>query len=296
MVTNLKTGAVSMSDGRIAVIAGGGALPVAVAQTLKQQGSEPFVVIIDGETSVSLFNGIEHVVMSVEQLGQLLPLLKHKNITKLIMAGNVARRPRLSAIKWSFSTLALLPRVAKALILGDDGLLSTMVSIVEANGIQVVGAHQLLPSLLAPAGVITTIKPLKSDGRDIEAASIAAFTIGQLDIGQAAVAVGGRVIALEGIEGTDGLLERAKNLRAHGRISGKTRGVLAKRCKPQQETRVDLPAIGPDTVKMACEAGLSGIAVEAGRSFILEFDATISLANELGIFVVGLSSTEGKPN
>lgn len=283
-------------EGRIAIIAGGGALPVAVAQTLKTQGLKPLVVVIDGETSPSFFDGIEHIVMSVEQLGKLLPLLKKKNVTRLIMAGNIARRPRLSAIKWNYSTLALLPRVAMALLRGDDGLLRSLVNIAETNGIKVVGAHEIVPDLLAAEGVLTKTIPLKSDSRDIEAASTAAFTIGQLDIGQAAVAVGGRVIALEGIEGTDGLLARTKDLRNHGRIAGKTRGVLVKRCKPQQERRVDLPAIGPDTIKMAHAAGLAGVAVEAGRSFILEFEATISAANELGIFIVGLCPTEGKPH
>jgi DUF1009 family protein len=134
--------------------------------------------------------------------------------------------------------------------------------------------------------------PWKSDWRDIEAGRAAAKAIGALDIGQAAVAVGGRVIALEGIEGTGGLLDRAKELRSHGRIAGKTRGVLVKCSKPGQELRADLPSIGPQTVDAAHAAGLAGIAIEAGHSLILDGPTTIARANALGLFIVGLPAAE----
>ena len=98
-------------------------------------------------------------------------------------------------------------------------------------------------------------------------------------IGQAAVAIGGRVVALEGVEGTDGLLERVKALRANGRIAGIGRGVLVKCAKPGQELRADLPTIGPATIARAHAAGLAGVAVEAERAFVLEFDATINHAD-----------------
>ena len=134
----------------------------------------------------------------------------------------------------------------------------------------------------------------------------AAVAIGQLIAGgaltgdavtpallQAAVAVGGRAIALEGIEGTDGLLERVKALRGHGRIAGKKRGVLVKCAKPGQELRADLPTIGLATVEAAHEAGLAGIGIEAGRSFILDHDTTIARADALGLFILGLQRDAG---
>jgi UDP-2,3-diacylglucosamine hydrolase len=104
-----------------------------------------------------------------------------------------------------------------------------------------------------------------------------------------AVAVGGRAIALEDIEGTDGLLQRAKALRSHGRLAGKTGGVLVKCVKPGQELRVDLPTIGPQTVTAAHAAGLSGIAVEAECSLVLEAAETVRRADALGLFVLGFA-------
>lgn len=274
---------------RIGIVAGGGALPPAVVATLLGKGIVPFVVVVEGEAeSEAAFSGADCAVMKLEEFGLLVPRLKKAGVSRLIMAGSIKRRPRLRAIRWALSTLKLIPRVAAAITRGDDGLLRAVVDIMESNGIAVVGAHEIVPDLLAPAGALTQAKPGAQDWRDLGAASEAALAIGRLDIGQAAIAVGGRVIALEGIEGTDGLLERAVDLRGHGRIAGKTRGVLVKRCKPQQELRTDLPAIGPETVDQAHAAGLAGIGVEAGRSFILEFDRTIARADELGLFVVGL--------
>ena len=280
---------------RVAVIAGGGALPQAVVHTLAAKGLDPFVVVVEGEAQpAGAFAHVDHAIMSVEDFGRLIPRLKKEQIGRLVMAGDVTRRPRLSAIRWSLSTLALIPRVASALRRGDDGLLRAVINVIEDAGIRVIGAHEIVPDLLAPSGLMTKVAPTAADQRDIEAGSEAAIALGRLDIGQGAIAIGGRVIALEGIEGTDGLLERTAHMRGHGRLAGKARGVLVKRCKPQQEHRADLPAMGPATVTAAHAAGLVGIAVEAGRSFILDFDRTVARADELGMFVVGLSG-EAQP-
>lgn len=287
------TGTEDLQGGRVAVIAGGGALPVAVATTLARQGADPFVVVIAGEADdPAAFAQTDHIVIRSEELGRLLPKLKKKGVARLVMAGNMERRPRLTAIRWGLSTLALLPRVAAAYLRGDDGLLRALIAILEQDGIQVVGAHEIVPDLLAPAGLLTKARPGERDQRDIDAASIAALAIGRLDIGQGAIAIGGRAVALEGIEGTDGLLERMVALRSHGRLAGKQRGVLVKHCKPGQERRADLPAIGPLTIEGAKAAGLAGVAVEAGRSFILDFERTIELADRHGLFLVGLERVE----
>ena len=245
--------------------------------------------MVAGESEdAAAYSGTDHIVLPVEQFGRILPLLARARVARLVLAGSVSRRPRLSAIRWSFSALALLPRVAAALRRGDDGLLSALIHIAEAEGIRVVGAHEIVPDLLAPKGNLTRCAPTEADWRDIAAASEAALALGRLDIGQGGIAIGGRVVALEGIEGTDGLLARTAAMRGHGRLAGKKRGALVKRCKPQQERRADLPAIGPDTIDGAHAAGLAGVAVEADRSFILDFDRTIARADALGLFVVGL--------
>jgi DUF1009 family protein len=218
----------------------------------------------------------------------LVPLLKRNGVTHVVLAGEVRRRPRLSQMRLNASMLAALPRLAVELSLGDDGLLRAILRYIERRGIAVVGAHEVVTELVAVEGCLTMVAPQTSDWRDIKAARIAAEAIGALDIGQGAVAIGGRVIALEGIEATDGLLARVRDLRDHGRLAGKTRGVLVKCAKPGQEARADLPSIGPNTIEGANAAGLSGIAVEAGHSLILDGPAMIEKANALGLFVVGL--------
>lgn len=297
MTTGAEAGGRSPGDGgRIAVIAGGGALPPAIVRTLARRGDNPLVVVVAGEgADEAAFSPAECVTLSVEEFGRLLPRLRQAGVGRLVMAGSVARRPRLSSIRWSFSTLVLMTRVAAALARGDDGLLRALIGIAEAEGIAVVGAHEIVPDLLAPEGDLARASPTAADRRDIAVAAEAAAALGRLDIGQGAIAVGGRVVALEGIEGTDGLLARTASMRGHGRLAGKARGVLVKLCKPQQERRADLPAIGPDTIDNAHAAGLAGVAVEAGRSFILDFERTIARADALGLFVVGLPPGGGVP-
>ncbi|WP_164753762.1 MULTISPECIES: LpxI family protein [unclassified Mesorhizobium] len=277
---------------RVGIIAGGGSLPVEVAAGSVEQGYPPFVILMEGEVDrIAELSRYDHESLALEGIGSLVPLLRRHRITHLVLAGEIKRRPRLLALRPSLSLLAVIPLVVLALARGDDGLLKVLARGLEARGIKVVGAHEVVPSLVAAEGVLTNAAPQKSDWRDIEAGLAAAKAIGALDIGQAAIAIGGRTIALEGIEGTAGLLERAKLLRGHGRIAGKTRGVLVKCAKPGQELRADLPSIGLQTVEAAHAAELAGIAVEAGRSLVLEGPETIARANALGLFVIGLPAT-----
>ncbi|TIT25188.1 MAG: DUF1009 domain-containing protein [Mesorhizobium sp.] len=280
-------------DAKVGIIAGGGSLPVEIARALARQGKSPFVVMAAGEVDrIADFEPYEQATLRLEDVGSLLPMLKRHHVTHLVTAGHITRRPRLSAMRLNLGLLAWLPSLFVGVTRGDDTVLKLFVRRIERSGIKVVGAHEIVPELVAAEGLLTKAAPRKSDWRDIEAAHAAAKAIGALDIGQAAVAVGGRAIALEGVEGTDGLLERTKQLRGHGRLAGRSRGVLVKCAKPGQELRADLPSIGPLTVEAAHAAGLAGIAVEAGRSLVLEGPATIGRANALGLFVIGLPAAE----
>ncbi|QPC92872.1 DUF1009 domain-containing protein [Mesorhizobium sp. INR15] len=278
---------------KVGIVAGGGSLPVEVAQGLAKHGYPPFVLLMEGEADRQQdLRRYEHGTLALEQIGSLIPTLKRHGVTHLVLAGEIKRRPRLTRIRPSLGLLAIVPTVIMALARGDDGLLKVVTRGLEKRGIKVIGAHEVVPELAAGEGTLTATGPKQSDWRDIEAARQAAKAIGALDIGQAAIAIGGRAIALEGIEGTQGLLERTRELRGHGRLAGKARGVLVKCAKPGQELRADLPSIGPQTVESAHAAGLAGIAVEAGRSLILEGPATIARANALGLFIVGLPAVE----
>jgi DUF1009 family protein len=280
-------------DARVGIIAGGGRLPTDVANGLGEQGHKPFVLMVQGEAlPESALGKFEHEVLSLENIGSLVGILRRRGITHVVLAGEIRRRPRLGAMRFNLGLLAIVPLVISALARGDDGLLKVVVRGLEARGFTVVGAHQIVPDLTATEGALTRLAPSTADWKDIEAAHEAAIAIGMLDIGQGAVAIGGRAIALEGIEGTDGLLARVRELRGHGRLAGKKGGVLVKCAKPGQELRVDLPSIGLQTVEGAHAAGLAGIAVEAGRSLVLDSSAVIAKADALGLCVVGLPAKE----
>jgi DUF1009 family protein len=279
---------------RVAVAAGSGKLPIEIVDALVTSGHRPFVVLIEGEADpASTLAAQDHWVMPLENVGDLAARLRANGVTHLVMAGGVARRPRLATLRPSIGLFRLLSHILFALVRGgDDALLRGIVRAAERDGLTVVGAHQVVPDLLAREGVLTMAKPIAADRHDLHAAAVAARAIGTLDIGQAAIAIGGRAIALEGIEGTDGLLQRTVGLRGNGRIAGRTRGVLVKCAKPQQELRADLPTIGPATVDAAHAAGLAGIGVEAGRSIILDQAEVIARADRLGLFVIGLAEGE----
>ncbi|WP_173932178.1 UDP-2,3-diacylglucosamine diphosphatase LpxI [Chelativorans sp. Marseille-P2723] len=282
------------SGDRIAIVAGSGLLPTSVIEELVRSGHRPLVVSIEGEAEFSEDSSrYDFLQVPAEALGKLPPLLKRRGVTHLVLAGGVSRRPPIRKLHFSPRVLLYLPRLLAGYALGDDGLLRAMVAFVQSYGIQVVGAHEIAPDVLAPEGLLTKARPTRPDERDIAAALDAARMLGRLDIGQGAIAVGGRTVALEDIDGTDGLLARMKVLRTHGRLAGKKRGVLLKCAKPGQELRTDLPTIGPRTVSDAYEAGLAGIAVEAGRSFILDRAETVRRADEHGLFILGFPQGRG---
>jgi DUF1009 family protein len=279
---------------RVAVVAGEGALPLEVALALRAAGHEPFLVALAGEGDEERFAGFARASLALEESAGLFPLLRRERVTHVIFAGGVGRRPDLRKVPWTIASLRLAASMLVPLARGDDNLLAAVVAYTERQGFKVVGADAVVPDLRAPLGVMTRAAPLAADEADIEAAREAARAIGALDIGQAAVAIGGRAVALEGIEGTDGLLERVVALRQNGRIATKRRGVLVKCSKPGQELRVDLPTIGVATVERAHAAGLAGIAVEAGRSLVVDMAQTVAAADRHGLFILGFPAEEGR--
>lgn len=279
---------------KVAVVAGSGRLPVNIAESLALHGHPPLVLRVRGEADGgATFASFETDEISLGEFAEMAPRLRRRGVTHVVLAGGISRRPAWREIRPSFSLLRHLARAVTALARGDDGLLRLLVKGIESEGFRIVGAHEIVPDLLAAEGPMTRAKPLKSDRADLNAAYKAARAIGALDIGQGTVSIGGRVIAVEGIEGTDGLLQRVRDLRGHGRLAGKTRGVLVKCAKPGQELRADLPSIGPLTVEAAHAAGLAGIGVEAGRSLVLDSAELVARADALGLFVVGLP--QGSP-
>jgi hypothetical protein len=184
--------------------------------------------------------------------------------------------------------LRLLPNVIAAYRGGDNHLLSSVARAFEQQGFRLLGAHEVAPDILMPTGALTKKRPNAQEMADIDQALRLLHAIGEFDVGQAAVVAGNHVLAVEGAEGTDRMLERVCELRS--RQIGAFGGVLVKAPKPGQDWRFDLPSIGPQTVEGAVRAGLGGVAVVAGGSIIAEAQRVAELADRHNVFVVGVSA------
>jgi DUF1009 family protein len=272
---------------KLGLIAGGGSLPVEIAQHCEQSGRPFFVIRLKGFAGSDLtdYAGAE---VGLAELGKCLKVLKRAGCRSICLAGNVAR-PDFTSLMPDLRGLMLLPKVISAARSGDDAILSLLIGEFEKEGFAVEGAHEVMEDLSLPEGPLGAHMPDEATLGDATKALHVARTIGGLDIGQAAVVAHGLVLAVEAQEGTDAMLKRVAELPAHLKGQpGAGAGVLAKAPKPIQSTRVDLPTIGLATVQGVARAGLAGIVGEAGRLLVLDREATIALADELGVFILGV--------
>jgi DUF1009 family protein len=199
------------------------------------------------------------------------------------------QRPALSEVRLDWGTIRVLGRIMAAFRGGDDHLLSGIGRILERDGFRMVGIRDVAPDILMPEGCITRATPDPVATADIARGREVLRALGPFDIGQAVVVIDGHVVAVEDIEGTDGLLVRVARLRGEGRIRAKPgRGVLVKAPKSSQDLRFDLPAVGPATVDGAAKAGIAGIAIIAGNTIAAESQAMIEAADKAGLFIQGL--------
>jgi DUF1009 family protein len=270
----------------LAIIAGGGTLPCAVAEAATSQGRQVHIIGIQGEADTDIAR-FSHTWLKWGEVGKLFATLAERDCRDLVIVGGVTR-PDLANVKFDFGAIKTLPFLLSLGLGGDNSVLSGVVRFLEEKGYRVHGAGDVAPELLAGEGKLGVKVPSTEDQADIDTAFRVVQVLGQLDIGQAAVVVRGHVLAVEAAEGTDAMLARCVELRRRGERGRRERsGVLVKAPKPGQEERVDLPAIGPDTVRKAAQAGLAGIAITAGRVLVAERSATIAAANEEGLFLFG---------
>ena len=280
---------------KLGLIAGAGDLPVRLADYCRVAGRPLFVIRLKGlaDPALQAFDGIE---AGVAELGKGFTALKAAGCEAVCLAG-VVKRPDFSTLKPDLRGLRALPGAIAAARRGDDALLRYVVGEYEAEGFQVEGAHEVAASLTLAHGPLGRLKPGPEHMLDIHKAFHVAGEIGRLDVGQGAVVCQGLVLAVEAQEGTDAMLTRCAELPEALRGSPAVpRGVLAKRPKPIQEQRVDLPAIGVATVLGAAKAGLAGIVGEAGRALVLDHGAVARAADELGLFVYGLDPSDLPPD
>lgn len=276
------------ASGRLAIIAGGGLLPHYLADAVRRNGENPLIIQLLDEPAPE-WQGFDVEHASVGDFAGMRQLFRRYSVSRVVMSGSVRRRPDWKQIRPTLGFLASVPFVLRTLRRGgDNAVLEMVIHLLEALGCKVIGAHEIAPDLLAVPGPVGALQPDAEAEEDIRVAIDAALQLGRLDIGQGAVSVGGRIVALEGPEGTDAMLARVAALRAEGRISRRRKGVLVKLAKPQQDERADLPAIGLTTLKNASLAGLSGIVGEAGRSLVLDRAELAKAADAASMFVLGV--------
>lgn len=272
-----------MTQRPLGIVMGHGDLPVCVVEFCHAQ-KRPYVLFaVQGNADPSFIEKHPYEWISFGQISHNLDLFRKHNIQDIVFVGNVTR-PSLFSLNLDWLGIRWLLSIGwKAL--GDDGLLSGVVRLLEKEGFTVVGAHQLVEELLMPAGPLGKIKPSKEELASIKVGVQAAKELGQQDIGQGVIVSHDSILARETSEGTDSMLQETAPLLAEGRPA-----LLVKVSKPQQEKRVDLPTIGPDTIKNLAHYGYKGVALEAGNGIILHPEQVIKMADQKGIFVYGVNS------
>ena len=272
----------------VGLIAGGGVMPFAVADSLSARGINPVLFALRGACDPVRVERFRHHWISVGQIGRAVKLFRAENCRDLVFIGTLVR-PALSEIRLDWATLRVIGRVWASFRGGDDHLLSGIGDILERDGFRMVGVRDVAPDLLMPLGCLTRAVPDHHALADIARGRDVLLALGRFDIGQAAVVIDGHVVGVEDIEGTDGLLARVARLRAEGRIrAARARGVLVKAPKSGQDLRFDLPTMGPRTVEGAAAARLAGIAIVAGHTVVADPQAVIEAADAKGLFVTGV--------
>jgi DUF1009 family protein len=272
----------------IGLIAAGGVMPFAVADSLVARGLNPVLFALKGACDPVRVARFRHHWISVGQVGRAVKLFRSENCRDLVFIGTLVR-PALSEIRLDWGTLRVIGRVWAAFRGGDDHLLSGIGRILEQDGFRMVGIRDVAPELLMPEGCITRAAPDQSAAADIARGRDVLRALSPFDIGQAVIVIDGHVVGVEDIEGTDGLLARVAHLRAEGRIRAKAaRGVLVKAPKSTQDLRFDLPTIGPRTIEGAAKARLAGVAIVAGNTIVVEPQTMIEAADAAGLFVTGV--------
>lgn len=280
-----------MAASPVGIFCGSGVLPFAVADAVIQRGGQVFLVALSGfADDRARVERYPHRWVGLGQYGAMIKSLRGAGVKDIVFIGGLVR-PSLRELRLDLGALRVLPRAFKAYRGGDDHLLSNVARQFESEGFRVLGIDSLAPDVLVPLGELARRHSDERAKADIALALAALRAIGPFDIGQGAVVIDGHIVALEDIEGTDGLLARVKHLRDSGRIRKPPHsGVLVKAPKLGQDMRFDLPTLGPRTIEGAVAAQLAGVAVVAGASIVAEPERLVELADRHDLFVTGLKA------
>ncbi|MFC1895200.1 LpxI family protein [Thermodesulfobacteriota bacterium] len=270
----------SSSGESIGLVAGNGQFPLLFSRAAQARGIRVYAVAHTGETDPQLACHVERIHwIHLGQLGEIISFFSSNKIHEAVFVGAVTKTRMFTSARPDERALSLIETLANT---HDDGLLRAFADILEKEGITVRPSTLLLPELLAPAGCWTRRGPKASESEDMALGWGIARKIGELDIGQCVVVKRGSVLAVEAIDGTDATIRRG------GRLGGPG-SVVAKACKPSQDLRFDLPAVGERTVRTMSEAGATGLAIHAGKAVVFDRSDMVEFANRHGITIVGMA-------
>ncbi len=256
----------------LALVTGRGGLPARVAAA---QAQPPLVCVLEGFAPESLQADI---TFRLEHLGSLLAELKARGITDICLCGAI-ERPQFDPKALDAATLPLVPVMMQAMGTGDDAALRAVMTLFEQHGFTIRAAHDLAPDILAPAGILTDVTLDDRAKADVSRADAVLSALAPLDVGQGCVVGAGLVWGIETVGGTDHML---KHLPAGAR---KAQAVLVKAPKHGQDSRADMPTVGPDTIDALAAAGLVALVISAGAVILLDPEETIARANDTGIAI-----------
>jgi UDP-2,3-diacylglucosamine hydrolase len=264
---------------RIGLIAGNGRFPIIFADNAKRLGYRVSAVAHIGETAPELEQHVERIHwIKIGQFNKLINALKEDGVQQAVMLGGVKKTHVFTTVRPDFRALALASRLRAW---KDDAILREIAAELEREGIQIRESTFGLTGILVEEGALTKRSPTKKEWEDVDYGWDMAHEIGRLDIGQCVVIKDRLVVAVEAVEGTDETIRRAGAL-------GREGVVVVKRCKPQQDLRFDLPAVGPHTIETMEAVHASVLALEAGRTVLLDRDETLRRADAAGIAIVGI--------
>ncbi|MFU8897961.1 MAG: LpxI family protein [Roseinatronobacter sp.] len=266
----------------IALISGRGRLPHLLADRLQAEGRAVVLAEMEGFESLSAAHD-DVLRFRLERLVPFLDKLQDMGVTQAVFAGGV-HRPRLDPALIDPATMQLLPRIMAAMNSGDDGTLREVIALMGEWGVEVVGAQDICADLVAEPAVLSDAHPKGGDKQDAARGFEILRHMGAADVGQGCVVARGQCLALEALPGTDAMLAHLAALRAGG-MALPEGGVFCKAPKPAQDRRIDLPALGPETLDAVHAAGLRGIAFEAGGVLLIDRAEMVARANALGLFL-----------
>jgi UDP-2,3-diacylglucosamine hydrolase len=265
---------------RYGLIAGNGKFPFLVLEAARSQGIEMVVAAIKEETFPEIEQHAKKVHwMSLGQLGKLIKTFKQEGVSSVIMAGQVKHKQIFSSIMPDLKMMQLLASLATK---NTDSLIGAVAKFLEGEGIHLMDSISLLQPLLPEPAVLTRRAPSEDEKRDLDYGYKIARELGRLDLGQSVAVSDGACVALEAMEGTDAVMERAASL-----VNGRMLRVV-KLAKPNQDLRFDVPVIGLATVQLMGRLKISALAIEARKTLMIDRQQLIDAADAAGITIVAV--------